>query len=167
MEASRLASAVRVTGSHALEQARAAARLLVQARRLGDPKPLDPACDYYATTAQTQDKQLLCGHGGYTGPIPAELGDFTWLTYVSVKVNKLVGTIPGTLAKLTDLEKFYVHSNKFTGTLPASLAKLTRLTSLNLFGNQLNGTIPAELGRLEYIDLHHNAMSGTIPAGPP
>lgn len=98
-----------------LVQARAEARLLVQARRLGDPKPL-PTCDYYTETAQNQDKLLLCGSDGFTGPILAEL----------LSGNELSGTIPShSFVGLDKCSQIYLDDNRLTGTIPASLDRLT------------------------------------------
>lgn len=64
------------------------------------------------------------------------------------------------------VEILQIFFNNLQGQLPASLADLTQLRVLDLHNNALTGTIPLDYGRLshlEYLDLSVNQISGAIP----
>ena len=96
-----------------------------------------------------------------TGEIPAELGNLTNLTHLSLSFNQLTGAIPAELGDLTNLQTLYLDGNQLTGEISAELGDLTNLTHLDLYLNQLTGEIPAELGSLpslEGLQLHNNPV---------
>ena len=104
--------------------------------------------------------------GDLSGTIPTELGNLTALTHLNLGWNQLTGTIPTELGNLTTLTELSLGGNQLTGTIPAELGNLTSLTELNLRWNQLSGTIPPELGNLTALaslGLEGNQLSGTIP----
>ncbi len=109
--------------------------------------------------------EVVLSTNNLMGTLPAELGDLTSLTRLSLFSNRLSGTIPASLGNLTNLTTLYLNSNRLSGTIPASLGNLTSLTSLTLFTNSLSGTIPdlSNLASLTRLSLHTNALSGTIP----
>ena len=133
----------------------------------------------------------IVGNSSLTGPIPADLGKLTNLTYLNLEVNSLSGTIPVELANLkslnrlnllsnqlmggipvelgtlADLEDLWLQHNELTGPIPSALGDLANLQRLNLGGNRLTGPIPAELGRLanlRELNLRDNRLTGPIPA---
>ena len=107
---------------------------------------------------------------GFTGTIPAELGQLTELSNdFDLSSNILVGTIPDSLGMLTNLGfdndephdcDFILADNRLTGTIPPSLGKLTNLDgTLSLRDLELSGTVPKELGKLtllSVLDLRNN-----------
>ena len=101
-----------------------------------------------------------------SGPLPAELGNLSSLTTLTLRGNNL-GPIPPELGNLTSLTTLDLVGNRLTGPIPPELGNLTRLTTLNFYLNDLRGPIPAELGNLtslEVLDLPSNKLSGPIPA---
>jgi len=100
-----------------------------------------------------------------TGTIPLSIGNFAYLTSLSVLNSEVGGQIPSTIGNipLTYLDLKY---NQFNGTIPSEIGSLINLTYLDLSFNQLNGTIPSTMGdltSLTYLDLSHNLLTGTIP----
>ena len=79
--------------------------------------------------------------------IPAWLGDFTNLEWLSLGGNELTGPIPAWLGDLSNLELLSLWGNELTGRIPAELGDLSNLESLYLWGNELTGRIPARAGR--------------------
>jgi hypothetical protein len=61
---------------------------------------------------------LFLGVKNVRGPIPADLGLLTDLTYVSLYGNKLSGTIPSSLGALTALTRLILYDNLLVGTMP-------------------------------------------------
>ena len=102
-----------------------------------------------------------------SGPIPASLGNLSNLTYLGLGGNDLSGPIPTELGNLSNLTTLYLRVNQLSGSIPASMGNLSSLTSLDLRGNQLSGSIPASMGNLSSLsdlDLRNNQLSGPIPA---
>ena len=67
----------------------------------------------------------------------------------------------------------YIHENDLSGSIPAELKTMGKkgnthnLTRLIMSGNDLSGSIPPELGelsKLQFLWLHNNDLTGTIPA---
>ncbi|KAM3198149.1 hypothetical protein ACQJBY_073330 [Aegilops geniculata] len=89
----------------------------------------------------TKLQELDLSDNNFTGPIPPQLGNLTWLTSLELSNNHLTGRIPPEL----------MHS--------------TSLTNLDLSGNHLNGNVPAEIGslfNLISLDLRNNSFTGVI-----
>jgi uncharacterized repeat protein (TIGR02543 family) len=91
----------------------------------------------------------------------------TYVDYIALTSNHLVGTIPSSLSDLTNLASLSLSNNQLTGSIPASLGSLTALVTLSLSNNQLSGPIPSELGSLTnlvylYLDLN-GGLNGSIP----
>ena len=63
---------------------------------------------------------------GFTGSIPAALGELDALTVLSLRGNGLSGKIPEALAQLTNLTKLRLRDNNFTSTscIPPALFKV-------------------------------------------
>ena len=102
-----------------------------------------------------------------SGPIPPELGKLNELIELDLFLTKLVGTIPPQLGSLVSLESLNLSSNELTGRIPPELGGLSNLRKLSLSANRLSGSIPAELGRLGRItdlSLNSNRLTGRIPA---
>ena len=139
------------------------------------------ACD--ATTRQITSLSFFAY--GFSGTLPASLGNITSLTTLNVAANAVSGSIPATLGRLTNLRRLslqngrinsqiaspypmdYLGQNQLTGTLPDTLGSLTALTSLSIAMNQLSGSIPASFGSLTaltLLDLGGNLLSGTLPS---
>ena len=119
---------------------------------------------------------LLIHGGGLTGQIPAEIGELTNLTILSLVDNSLLtGSIPPQIGFLTNLNHLNLSDNQLTGEIPYEIGNLTNveleigmynLTHLNLSGNQLTGEIPSQMGNLTnliHLNLSDNQLTGEIP----
>ena len=120
---------------------------------------------------------LLIHGGGLTGQIPAEIGELTNLTILSLVDNSLLtGSIPPQMGNLTNLIHLNLSDNQLTGEIPYEIGNLTNveleigmynLTHLNLSDNQLTGEIPSEMGNLTnliHLNLSDNQLTGEIPS---
>ncbi len=96
---------------------------------------------------------LELSHNGLSGEIPAELGDLTEMTSLSLWGNELNGQIPPEIGSLSKLERLYLHANKLSGRIPAELGRLVGLERLFIGGNRFDGCIPDDLGDIFDTDL--------------
>ena len=69
----------------------------------------------------------------------------------------------GTNTTITGLN---LSSNNLAGPLPATLGDLTNLLELDLHGNALTGTIPTLPANLITLNLHNNQLTGSFPTLP-
>jgi hypothetical protein len=105
-----------------------------------------------------------CGLGG---TFPPGLTDLQKLTSLHLHLNRFTGTLPLTLPNMTSLVNLYLYGNGFSGTLPPLPRDVENLV---LSDNNFEGTIPTDWfastvsnGRLQYMDLGGNSLTGTIP----
>ena len=101
------------------------------------------------------------------GSIPSRLGDLTYLSWLVLFNNDLVGTLPAALRNLDHLNTLDLGGNALTGDVPAWLGDLSNLRNLVLWGNELTGPMPAalrKLSKLEWLNLSNNALTGAVPA---
>lgn len=102
-----------------------------------------------------------------TGPLPASIGAFPRLAYLSLLDNHLEGPLPPALGNLTALTQLYMGHNDFVGGIPPELGRLSALTVLYINGNNLVGELPPELGNLTLLSqlgLTNNRLGGALPS---
>lgn len=58
-------------------------------------------------------------HNQFTGPIPSELYNCTYLNFLRLNGNQLTGKIPWQLSRLQRLQEFNVADNRLSGSIPA------------------------------------------------
>lgn len=105
------------------------------------------------------------------GTVPADVWEglnvLTELTYFALSTNFLYGQ-PGLTSfgsTFTKNEYFDLNYNHLDGPVPAVGAQ-TKLTHLILANNNFNGSVAevlAPLSQLNYLDIHSNWLSGSIP----
>ena len=83
-----------------------------------------------------------------SGTIPSSIGNFEWMTSMSLRGNKIAGSIPSAISGLTSLYYLYLDSNSLAGTIPSAISALTSLQGLLLDSNSLVGTIPSTISAL-------------------
>eukprot|EP00937_MAST-01D_sp_MAST-1D-sp2_P001791 g1791.t1 len=84
------------------------------------------------------------------------------LRYVDLSRNELHGTVPD-LRGHPQLQYLLLNDNKIAGELP-SLGECHELHSVDLKNNRFVGGVPRfSLPKLQYLDLAHNDLSGTLP----
>ena len=123
---------------------------------------------------------------GFTGEIPAQLGDldeleklvfkrpaFAGARYRSAGAPSLPpleagmrGEIPPELGRLSELRELKLGFNELSGEIPPQLGDLAKLRVLDLHRNNLTGDVPSQLGNLNeltWLDLSANELGGPIP----
>ncbi|XP_051194223.1 polygalacturonase inhibitor-like [Lolium perenne] len=140
--------------------------------------------------ALTKLSQLDLSFNSLTGAIPASLGSIPNLSGINLSRNRLTGAIPSTIfSKSAGNVYLYLSHNNLTGPLPAEFADMS-FVQLDLSRNALMGDASRLFGRgkalqyldlsrnafdfdmsgvvfpeqLDFVDVSHNAISGSIPA---
>ncbi|XP_019711194.1 probable LRR receptor-like serine/threonine-protein kinase At1g56130 isoform X2 [Elaeis guineensis] len=101
-----------------------------------------------------------------TGPLPAFIGNFTAMQYLSVGINALSGPIPKELGKLQNLISLGMGTNNFSGPLPPELGNLTSLQQWYTDSSGVSGELPSTLSKLKSLQIlwgSDNSFTGKIP----
>nr|KJB33001.1 hypothetical protein B456_006G1408001 [Gossypium raimondii] len=128
-------------------------------------------------------KMLRLSWTNLSGPVPNFLSQLKNLTYLDLSFNNLSGSIPSSLSTLPNLEDLHLDRNKLTANMDFNTIDLSRNLlegdpsvlfgpnkttfeidlSRNVFQFDLSKVqFPKSLARL---DLNHNKITGSIPAG--
>ena len=123
------------------------------------------------TTSGTGSDEHVVGinleSNNLAGPIPADLGNLTYLESLDMSGNSLSGTIPTVSGPLPNLQTLDLGYNSLSGSIPGAISGLTALQTLILGYNNFSGTIPPELGsltNLRTLYLRRNQLTGPIPS---
>ncbi|GMI65212.1 receptor like protein 6 [Hibiscus trionum] len=118
--------------------------------------------------SSNQLKFLAIWHTGFSGELPASIGNLNSMEYLELGSCSFRGLVPSTLGNLPNLKFLDLSINFFRGSVPATLGNLTRLNYLDLQGNQyFTGFIPPELAnltKLTHLDLQQNKLQGSVPS---
>ncbi|KAK8712697.1 hypothetical protein V6N13_147927 [Hibiscus sabdariffa] len=112
-------------------------------------------------------KTLELWHTGFSGELPASIGNLHSLEFLDLGYCYFGGLVPSTLGNLPNLKFLNLALNYFLGSVPPTLGNLTKLNQLNLECNQFTGFIPPELTnltQLTHLDLQQNMLQGSIPS---
>jgi hypothetical protein len=101
------------------------------------------------------------------GTIPSEMGLLAGLEVWGMERGNLTGTIPTEVGVLTNLIFLDLDFNRLTGTLSSELLSLSSLTQLDLNDNKFSGNLDGVDGFpfMEFLQLHRNDFTGTVPEG--
>ncbi|XP_054803942.1 MDIS1-interacting receptor like kinase 2-like [Prosopis cineraria] len=116
------------------------------------------------------------------GELPSTLANLTHLKFLDLSRNYLAGAIPSPILNLPKLEVLNVSQNKLSGNipyienhinfegdfshnmisgvLPRSLCFTPQMCRIDLSYNNISGNISRELGKMQYINLQNNFLSG-------
>ncbi|EOA40221.1 hypothetical protein CARUB_v10008944mg [Capsella rubella] len=109
---------------------------------------------------------LTFANNGFTGPIPASIGDIKYLQEVLFLNNQLTGCLPYQIGNLKQATVFDVGGNQLTGPIPYSFGCLDSMEQLNLARNKFYGTIPeivCEIACLKNLSLSYNYFTQAGP----
>ncbi|XP_027362875.1 probable LRR receptor-like serine/threonine-protein kinase At3g47570 [Abrus precatorius] len=114
----------------------------------------------------TELRELYLGENLLVGKIPAELGNLTNLSLLTMELNYFEGVIPTTFGKFKNMQMLDLSINKLSGDIPTFIGNLSRLFALDLSQNLFEGNIPPSIGNcqvLQYLNLSNNHLRGAIP----
>ena len=85
---------------------------------------------------------------GFSGDLPAEMGDLQSLQQFRAHENFFEGELPGSLFDLASLRVLRLDANSLSGEISPGIGDLTKLRTLRLEFNFFTGPIPEEIGQL-------------------
>jgi hypothetical protein len=103
--------------------------------------------------------------GNLTGTIPTEVGLLTGLIFIDLDFNSLTGTLTSEMFRLSSLTQLDLNDNKLSGNLNG-IDTFKSMEFLQIHGNEFTGTIPLGIGTLTDLaafTLHQTLISGTMP----
>ncbi|KAK9052745.1 hypothetical protein SSX86_029375 [Deinandra increscens subsp. villosa] len=115
----------------------------------------------------TEISYLRLAVNNFTGNIPPQFGDCSFLEHLCVASNFLTGDIPEFLFRLPKLRELALQDNGFTTiTGFGNSSRSNRLVRLDVSSNRLSGSIPdvfLDFPNLSYFAAQSNRLSGVIP----
>ncbi|XP_058768904.1 cuscuta receptor 1-like [Vicia villosa] len=115
--------------------------------------PIPPALSMYSSIT------LLLDHNHFSGSLPSNLFNSTYIHHLDISYNNLVGKLPSQIQS-TQLVELLMSNNYFEGSIPSELTNITTLTYLDLSQNNLSGCVPSFLSdSLSFIHLNNNKLS--------
>ncbi|GAB2279915.1 hypothetical protein Dimus_014550 [Dionaea muscipula] len=117
-----------------------------------------------AIASLTELRVLSLPYHELNGEIPSEIWGMENLEVLNLEGNSLNGSLPVSSFGLSKLRVLNLGFNMISGDIPDSLLKGAALEELNLSANRLNATIPEFVGRIKSVYLSLNMLHGTIPS---
>ncbi|XP_022741515.1 LRR receptor-like serine/threonine-protein kinase RPK2 [Durio zibethinus] len=127
-------------------------------------------CSWYGVRcANFSDKvtALSLAQSGFSGEIPADIGDLKFLEVLELQGNNFSGQIPFQISSLPYLSVLNLSFNSFSGYIPDKLIGNTNLIVIDLSNNLLSGRITVDnSSRCEFLihlRLSNNYLVENIP----
>lgn len=121
---------------------------------------LNPEVDFKSLST------FAVGYNQLTGVITSDIFKLEVLYILQLSANYLSKNIPESIADMPVLQTMLLDSNLLTGCIPTrGLSKNGRLLYLNLSTNLLSGTLPESMQKetlLGYLDLSNNRFQGSL-----
>ncbi|XP_060193970.1 probable LRR receptor-like serine/threonine-protein kinase At3g47570 isoform X2 [Lycium barbarum] len=105
---------------------------------------------------------------GFSGTIPPQLGDLSFLLSLDLSYNNFHGERPPEFSRLRKLRVINLSFNNFTGQIPKFLGEFQDLQMLSLENNSFSGFIPPSISNMKnlgFLNLRYNNLEGNIPTG--
>ncbi|XP_016496750.1 uncharacterized protein LOC107815650 [Nicotiana tabacum] len=105
---------------------------------------------------------------GFTGTIPPQLGNLSFLISLDLSYNNFQGELPPEFTRLEKLRTINLSFNNFTGEIPKFLGDLQDLQMFAIENNSFSGFIPSSIANMKnlgFLNLRYNNLEGNIPLG--
>lgn len=111
----------------------------------GPGTPIDQWIGVTVSGSPRRVTAVQLSYHGFSGSLPAVLGQLAALTHLDLSGHQLTGPIPAELGQLAALTNLDLSHNQLAGPIPAELGRLANLIDVRLAGNQLSGCVPPGL----------------------
>ncbi|CAI0438704.1 unnamed protein product [Linum tenue] len=126
--------------------------------------------DFISSVSNLSSLQLVSlGFNNFGGSLPESVVNFTEVSSLRMKGNKITGRMPRGMSNLKKLEWLELSNNQFSGSVPEEIGELGGyLKRLYLQGNRFSeGRIPSSFGnltQLTHLDMEQSSIQGEIPS---
>ncbi|KAE8734531.1 rRNA-processing protein UTP23-like protein [Hibiscus syriacus] len=127
-------------------------------------------CTWYGVKCANfsdKDTYLMFPHSGFSGEIPAVIGDLKFLEVLQLQANNFFGQIPVQINSLPSLTVLNLPFNSFSGYIPYKLIGTSGFKVTDLSNNLLSGRISVDNSSrcefLTHLRLSNNFLSGIPP----
>ena len=106
---------------------------------------------------------------GFSGTIPAEIGELDALTVMDLWANEIGGVLPPEIGNLASLVDLLLNVNRIEGGVPSEVGNITSLSVLFLYNNSFSGSVPSSFGNLTNLSslyLNNNNFAHHVPPAP-
>ncbi|KAL4626545.1 hypothetical protein ACB092_05G104600, partial [Castanea dentata] len=107
---------------------------------------------------------LKLSYNNFQGNLISTQFNLTWLALLELNDNRFFGTLSNVVSKPTSLQYLDAGNNYLSGTIPGWICNETFVSTLILRKNLFRGHFNCEKNRLEFLDLSHNLLSGSLPS---
>ncbi|KAH0701095.1 hypothetical protein KY284_015310 [Solanum tuberosum] len=128
-------------------------------------------CNWIGVTCGSRHQRvtvLNISDMGFSGTIPSQLGNLSFLVSLDLSYNYFHGELPLEFSRLRKLRAINLSFNNFTGEIPKFLGDFQDLQMLSLENNSFSGFIPSSISNMKnlgFLNLRYNNLEGNIPAG--
>lgn len=128
-------------------------------------------CNWIGVTCGSRHQRvtvLNISDMGFSGTIPSQLGELSFLVSLDLSNNSFHGELPPEFSRLRKLRAINLSFNNFTGNIPRFLGDFQDLQIFNIENNSFSGFIPSSISNmtnLGFLNLRYNNLEGNIPAG--
>jgi hypothetical protein len=133
----------------------------------------------YSVSEKQMLNQLLLASNFFTGNLPWNLGNITYLAVLDVSDNSLSGTIPSSFLSLSYVEELFLQNNRFQGQLNSFLdnnhtvdaegnvGHFLRFINVDISNNEFSGALVNNFflsaRRLQSFTASSNCLDGSLP----
>ncbi|KAK4711001.1 hypothetical protein R3W88_005514 [Solanum pinnatisectum] len=128
-------------------------------------------CNWIGVTCGSRHQRvtvLNISDMGFSGTIPSQLGNLSFLVSLDLSYNYFHGEFPPEFSRLRKLRAINLSFNNFTGKIPKFLGDFQDLQIFNIENNSFSGFIPSSISNMKnlgFLNLRYNNLEGNIPAG--
>ncbi|KAK6797352.1 hypothetical protein RDI58_005054 [Solanum bulbocastanum] len=128
-------------------------------------------CNWIGVTCGSRHQRvtvLNISDMGFSGTIPSQLGNLSFLVSLDLSYNYFHGEFPPEFSRLRKLRAINLSFNNFTGKIPIFLGEFQDLQIFNIENNSFSGFIPSSISNIKnlgFLNLRYNNLEGNIPTG--
>ncbi|XWS43938.1 hypothetical protein CRYUN_Cryun15aG0001300 [Craigia yunnanensis] len=132
--------------------------------------PSTTHCSWYGVRCANfseRVKALSLAQNGFSGEIPADIGDLKFMEVLELQGNNFSGQIPFQISSLPSLSVLNLSFNSFSGYIPDKLIGNSNLKVIDLSNNLLSGRVSVDNSSrcefLTHLRLSNNYLVDNIP----
>lgn len=109
---------------------------------------------------------LFLHNNFFSGPLPENVDQLEWISYLDLSSNSIEGRLPASISKLKRLTVLTLKNNNMSGELPENWMEMPSLRVFDITNNSFSGKVPLSMGflsSLRLLSLGNNNFQGELP----